>query len=72
MASLGGPVLSAALLTLLEYADALIPGLSRQTADTLQQWVPDVYGLAIVLVVLFAPGGLGSLWRARSSSGEGR
>lgn len=70
MASLGGPVLSAALLTLLEYADALIPGLSPGTADALQQWVPDVYGLAIVLVVLFAPAGLGGLWRGRFRGGE--
>lgn len=70
MASLGGPVLSAALLTLIEYADALIPGLSREAADTLQQWVPDVYGLAIVLVVLFAPAGLGGLWRGRFRAEE--
>lgn len=70
MASLSGPLLSTALLTLLEYADALIPGLSRSAADTLQQWVPDVYGLAIVLVVLFAPGGLGSIWRAWGENGR--
>jgi branched-chain amino acid transport system permease protein len=63
--SLAGPVVAAVLLTLLQYLDALIPGISRQAAQTVQSFQPDVYGLSIVLVVLFAPGGIGSLWRAR-------
>lgn len=68
--SLAGPVLAAALLTLLQYLDALIPGISRGAAQTVQSFQPDVYGLAIVLVVLFAPGGLGSMWRRRARGGE--
>jgi branched-chain amino acid transport system permease protein len=70
--SLAGPVIAAILLTLLQYLDALIPGISRQAAQTVQSFQPDVYGLAIILVVLFAPGGVGSLWRARTRGGEGR
>jgi len=59
--SLAGAVIAAVLLTLLQYIDALIPGLSREAAAVLQEYQADVYGLAIVLVVMFAPGGLGSL-----------
>jgi branched-chain amino acid transport system permease protein len=68
--SLAGPVLAAALLTLLQYVDALIPGISRSAAQTVQAFEPDVYGIAIVLVVLFAPGGIGALWRRRAGGGE--
>ena len=68
--SLAGPVLAAALLTLLTYLDALIPGISRQAAQTVQSLQADVYGLAIILVVLFAPGGIGAMWRRKSREGE--
>ncbi len=68
--SLAGPVVAAVLLTLLQYLDALVPGLSQSTAQTVQAIEPDIYGLAIVLVVLFAPGGLGALWRKRVRSAE--
>lgn len=64
--SLAGPVASAAALTLVQYIDSLIPGLPRSTHEVMQAYMPDVYGLAIILVVLFAPGGLGALWRART------
>lgn len=63
--SLAGPLLAAVLLTLLQYLDALVPGLPREMAATVQQYQADVYGLAIVLVVLFAPRGIAALWRAR-------
>ena len=68
--SLAGPIVAAALLTLLQYLDALIPGISRDAAQVVQAYEPDVYGLAIVLVVLFAPGGIGALWRRRAGGGE--
>jgi branched-chain amino acid transport system permease protein len=68
--SLAGPVLAAALLTLVQYLDALILGLPRTTGQLIQAYEPDVYGVAIILVVLFAPGGIGSLWRRRSGAGE--
>jgi ABC-type branched-subunit amino acid transport system permease subunit len=42
-----------------------VPGLPRATAQTLQQYQADIYGLAIVLVVLFAPKGIAGLWRRR-------
>ncbi|MBI5232452.1 MAG: branched-chain amino acid ABC transporter permease [Coriobacteriales bacterium] len=69
-ASLAGPAVAATLLTLLEYTDALVPGLSRSAAQTIQEYQPDLYGLAIILVVLFAPGGLAALWRRRARGGE--
>lgn len=61
--SLAGPLAAAVLLTLLQYLDALIPGLSREAAQVLQSYQEDVYGVAIVLVILFAPGGLARVWR---------
>jgi branched-chain amino acid transport system permease protein len=67
--SLAGPVAAAVLLTLLQYIDALIPGIPRETAQTIQTYQEDIYGIAIVLVVIFAPGGLAGLWRRRSRGG---
>lgn len=61
--SLAGPIAAATLLTLLEYVDALLPGIDRSTAELIQSYQADVYGLAIILVVLFAPGGVAGLWR---------
>jgi branched-chain amino acid transport system permease protein len=66
--SLAGPVASAAALTLVQYVDSFIPNLPRSTHEVMQAYIPDVYGLAIVLVILFAPGGLGALWRKRAKS----
>ena len=68
--SLAGPIAAAVLLTLLQYIDALIPGIPQETAQTIQTYQEDIYGLAIVLVVIFAPGGLASLWRRRRGGGE--
>ena len=34
-------------------------------AQLVQSYQPDVYGLAIILVVLFAPGGVGALFKGR-------
>ena len=68
--SIAGPMVSATLLTLVQYADSLIPGLARAQAELIQAYEPDVYGLAIVLVVLFATGGLGALWRRRQRARE--
>jgi branched-chain amino acid transport system permease protein len=66
--SLAGPIASAAALTLVQYIDSFIPSLPRSTHEVMQAYVPDIYGLAIVLVVLFAPGGLGAAWRRRGKS----
>ena len=68
--SLAGPIVAAILLTLVQYLDALIPGIPRQTAQTLQSYQEDIYGLAIILVVIFAPGGLATIWRRRFSKGK--
>jgi branched-chain amino acid transport system permease protein len=69
--SLAGPLLAAVALTLVQYLDALVPGISRDAAQLVQAYEPDVYGLAIVLVVLFAPGGIGTLFARRAKAGEG-
>ncbi len=61
--SLAGPLAAAALLTLLQYVDALIPGVSRQTALFIQSYQADVYGLAIILVVILSPKGIAGLFR---------
>ncbi len=68
--SLAGPVAAAIVLTLVQYLDALVPGISRETAQVVQTYEADVYGLAIVLIVLFAPGGIGALFKRRSRAGE--
>ena len=67
--SLAGPIAAAVLLTLLQYLDALIPGIPRETAQTIQTYQEDIYGITIVLVVIFAPSGLAGLWR-RHKRGE--
>lgn len=68
-ASLAGPVAAAVLLTLLQYIDAFLPGLSREAAQVLQSYQADVYGLVIVLVVLFAPSGVAGMLRRRTGRG---
>lgn len=61
--SLSGPVVACALLTLLPYADALIPGLSGNAVAFLQEWEADISGLAMIGVLLFAPGGFAGMGR---------
>lgn len=63
--SLAGPLAAAALLTLLQYVDALIPGISRQAAQIVQSYQADIYGLAIILVVILSPKGIGGLLKPR-------
>ncbi len=74
--SLIGPVLGSVGLTLLPYADALIPGLSEGAVAFLQNWEADIYGLAMIGVVIFAPAGIGGMLRRRDrdrtrGAGEG-
>ena len=69
-ASLAGPVISTSLLTLLQYFDAFVPGLPSSTTEKIQQFVPDIYALSIILVVLFAPFGIGGLLKRRNRGGE--
>lgn len=63
MGSLWGAVAGTVLLTLLPYADAIIPGLSREAVAFLQDWESDIHGLVLILVMLFMPGGLAGLGR---------
>ncbi len=67
--SLAGPIVAAVLLTMLQYLDALIPGMSNDVAQVVQSYQSDVYGIAIVLVVVFAPGGFAGLLRRRRRGG---
>jgi len=68
--SLAGPIVAAVVLTLVQYIDALIPGLPQEAAQTIQSYREDIYGLAIVLVVIFAPRGIAGLWGRRGGRGE--
>ena len=64
MGSLAGAVAGAVLLTLLPYADAIIPGLPRSAVETLQSWETDIYGIVLILVMLFMPKGLAGAFRS--------
>lgn len=59
--SLLGPIVSAIVIGLLPSIDALIPGLSREFSQYVQSYQADVYGVALILIVIFLPGGFGSL-----------
>ena len=56
-------MLAAIALTLLPYADALIPGLTKDAVAVLQDWEADIYGIAMIAVVILAPAGIGGLLR---------
>ncbi len=68
--SLAGPLVAATALTLVQYLDALIPGISRDTARIVQSFQEDVYGMSIVLVVLLAPRGVSGLLKRLGSVGR--
>lgn len=68
--SLMGPLVAAVVLTLLQYLDALIPGLSREAAQIVQEYQADVYGIAIVLVIVLAPSGVAGLVRRARGGGS--
>ncbi|MDZ4178266.1 MAG: branched-chain amino acid ABC transporter permease [Coriobacteriia bacterium] len=61
--SLAGPVFAAVLLTLVGYADAVIPNLSRDALALIQDWQADLYGTVIIVIMLVAPGGLAAIAR---------
>lgn len=69
--SLLGPVIAAVVLTLIPYSDAVIPGMSRGVLETIQEYQEDIYGITIIAVMIFMPGGIGGLLR-RFSPGGGR
>lgn len=64
MGSLSGAVAGTVLLTLLPYADAIVPGLPRSVIEVLQDWESDIHGAVLILVMLFMPGGLAG-WARR-------
>jgi branched-chain amino acid transport system permease protein len=68
--SLAGPALAAVLLSLIPFADAVLPGLSRSALDTIQEYQEDVYGLTIIAVMLFMPAGLAGVIRGISKRGR--
>ena len=68
--SLVGPALAATLLTLIPFADAVIPGLSRSALETIQEWQEDIYGLTIIAVMIFMPAGLAGMLRRIGVSGR--
>lgn len=76
--SLAGPVAACVLLTLIPFIDSIVPGLSKQAVDFLQEWKGDIYGIVIIGVMLFAPAGIAGVARTterrmaeRVEKGEG-
>jgi branched-chain amino acid transport system permease protein len=65
--SLAGPVAAAVLLTLVPFVDSIVPGLSKDTVAWLQDWKGDLYGVVIIAVMLFAPGGMSGMVRSLGS-----
>lgn len=73
MGSLPGAVLGAVLLGMLPYLDAVVPGLPKSAVEVLQSWEADIYGLVLILVMLFMPRGIaGALRRLRRERGGER
>jgi len=62
--SLAGSVGAAVLLTLLPFVDAILPGIPSGVAAILQDWEPDIYGLTLILVMLFMPRGISGVFAA--------
>ncbi len=72
MGSLWGALAGTAVLTLVQFPDVVLPGLPSQISEFLQDWQPDIYGLTLILVMLFAPqgiAGLGRLFKRRPDGG---
>lgn len=72
MRSLPGTVLAAVLLGMLPYLDAVMPGLPRGVLTVLQSWETDIYGLVLILVMLFMPEGLAGALRRLGRAMWGR
>lgn len=62
--SLAGPLAAAAVLTLIPFADSILPGLPASAVAFLQDWKGDISGVVIIAVMLFAPGGIAGAVRA--------
>lgn len=69
--SLIGPSISSFVLTAIQYVEAFIPGIPKALASAFQAFETDIFGIAIILTVLFAPQGIKALriGRARKLSG---
>ncbi len=62
--SLAGPIVAAVGLSILKYVDSFVPGMPDAASTFLQDWELDIYGLTIIVVMLFAPGGIGGAFRS--------
>lgn len=62
--SLAGPLAACVLLTLVPFVDSIVPGLSKDATAFLQDWKGDIYGVVIIAVMLFAPGGVAGFVRS--------
>lgn len=62
--SFSGAVTAAVALSLLPYLDAIVPGVPRGVTEIIQNWQHDLYGLVIILVMLFLPQGLAGGFRS--------
>ena len=59
--SLTGPIIATVALSFIQYLALLIPDASESTRSLLQSVQTDFYAVAVILLILFAPKGLGAL-----------
>lgn len=69
--SLLGPLAAMTAFTLLPYSGALVPGIPRAVAETIQDWVPDLVGLTVVLTLIVRARGASLRFAARKQAEEG-
>jgi branched-chain amino acid transport system permease protein len=68
--SLIGPVVATIALTFIQYIATIIPSLSDGARTLLSNVQTDLYALLIIVLVLFAPKGLGALFTRSRKTGE--
>jgi branched-chain amino acid transport system permease protein len=68
--SLVGPVIASIVLTAIQYLAILVPDLPDTVRSALQTLETDLYALLIILLILFAPKGIGALFRKRAAGGN--
>lgn len=70
--SLIGPTVSTIALTGLQYIEAFFPGMPRAVVGVFQSFESDIFGIAIIVVVLFAPRGIRGVLSRRARGGESK
>jgi len=64
--SLVGPIIATVALSFIQYLALMIPDISEGAKTLLQSVETDFYAVAVILLILFAPKGLGALLGTKS------